>query len=332
MEVSVRLLTFAVSPRPLLRLPRRPHISAPRRTLPSLVLPRNPNPRYGPFPFRTISPFLSISTSPPLTDSSAVSSAPSLTINGGHEEITGFRAELGEAWMVVLLGWLGAETKHLKRYAELYERKGIAAVRFVVPVKETLGFDLGRRVEEKVGRLSNELVDWCLDVERSGKVPRLIFHTFSNTGWLAYGEILNNLQLRNDILQKIKGCIFDSGAAPEIDPQIWAAGFSAALLKKQSSSAYVSAESTEGKFDGDTNKSRVQQNRPNLCETTLLSILEKFFAIILKLPSVNKRLTKVISILSEKQPFCPQLYLYSSSDKIISGAFPIYILPKLMNF
>lgn len=27
--------------------------------------------------------------------------------------------------------------------------------------------------------------------------------------------------MRNDILQKIKGCIFDSGAAPEIDPQVW---------------------------------------------------------------------------------------------------------------
>lgn len=219
--------------------------------------------------------------------------------------------------MVVLLGWLGAETKHLKRYAELYERKGIAALRFVVPVKEVLGFDLGRRVEEKIGRLSNELVNWCLGVERSGRVPRLIFHTFSNTGWLAYGEILNNLQLRNDILQKIKGCVFDSGAAPEIDPQIWAAGFSAALLKKQSSSTYVLAEPAEGKFDGDMNKSHMQQDRPNLYEATLLSILEKFFTIILSLPSVNKRLTKVISILSEKQPLCPQLYLYSSSDKVI---------------
>ncbi|KAJ0989071.1 hypothetical protein J5N97_007427 [Dioscorea zingiberensis] len=317
MEVSVRLFTFAVAHRPLLHLPRRPYVHAPRRPLTSLFLPRNPKPRHGPFPLRPIFPFLSISSSPLITDPSAAPPVPAFdwTINGGHERIAGFRAEFGEAWMVVLLGWLGAETKHLKRYAELYERKGIAAVRFVVPVKEALGFDLGRKVEERVGRLSNELTDWCLEVERSGRVPRLIFHTFSNTGWLTYGQILNNLDWRSDTLEKIQGCIVDSGGAPEIDPQIWAAGFSAALLKKRISSALASAETTEGKFDGNMNKLSMQENGSTLYEAVILSVLEKFFTIMLRLPSVNQRLTKLISILSEKQPLCPQLYLYSSSDK-----------------
>lgn len=35
-----------------------------------------------------------------------------------------------------------------------------------------------------------------------------------------YGAILEQLQGRPDILDKIKGCIFDSGGDPNIDPKV----------------------------------------------------------------------------------------------------------------
>jgi hypothetical protein len=82
---------------------------------------------------------------------------------------------------VVLLGWLGARQKHLRRYADLYRDRGVGSVRFVVPVRELVGLDLGRGVERRVADLSSEIAAWC-DADRR---RTLLFHTFSNTGWLA---------------------------------------------------------------------------------------------------------------------------------------------------
>ncbi|KAI4979635.1 hypothetical protein ZWY2020_016388 [Hordeum vulgare] len=181
--------------------------------------------------------------------------------------------------LVVLLGWLGARQKHLRRYADLYRDRGVGSVRFVVPVRELLGLDLGRRVERRVADLSAEIAAWC-DADRSRK---LLFHTFSNTGWLAYGAVLENLQSRADIIERIKG--------------VWAAGFSAAMLKKSSSLTGPLADSPDGStLNGALNKvtSVSELTKPSWSETFLLSTLQKFL----------RRMHKVLSVLSDKQP-CP---------------------------
>ncbi|XP_062218132.1 uncharacterized protein LOC133918317 isoform X1 [Phragmites australis] len=218
------------------------------------------------------------------------------------------------ATLVVLLGWLGARQKHLRRYAELYRERGVGAVRFVVPVRELFGLDLGRRVDRRVADLAAEIAAWC-DADRR---RTLLFHTFSNTGWLAYGAVLENLQSRADIADRIRGCIVDSAPVLEIRPEVWAAGFSAAMLKKSSSMTGSSAESLDGPILNDTlNSVSYNMMRPSWGECFLLSTLQKFFEIILHVPDVNQRLCKVLSILSDKQPSCPQFYLYSSADRVI---------------
>ncbi|XP_078438715.1 alpha/beta-Hydrolases superfamily protein [Wolffia australiana] len=214
----------------------------------------------------------------------------------------------GEAWTAVLLGWLGAEQRHLRRYAEMYGSRGMRTVSFVVPVDE-LAFDLGRGVEEKIGRFAAELAAWV----EGGPRRRLLFHTFSNTGWFTYGAILENLRSRKDILEKIGGCVVDSGADPEINPQVWAAGFSAALMKKRRQVALA----LEEVLPGDTAVAEPVGEERDVPELVVLSILEKLFSFVLKLPDVNQRLSKIISILSHEQPPCPQLYLYSSADRVI---------------
>lgn len=216
---------------------------------------------------------------------------------------------------VVLLGWLGAEEKHLNRYANIYTARGLRSVRFVVSPWELVGLDLGRKMEAKIARLAEELTEWCLENEKDGRKRNLLFHTFSNTGWLVYGSLLKNLQSRSDVIDRIKGCIVDSGAAPEISPKVWAAGYCAALMKRRTSAAY-SANSSEGNTDRPNNK----DSKPPLLEIIAAFILEKFFSIILFLPDVNRRLSTTISVLSKNQPPCPQLYLYSSADLVIPAS------------
>lgn len=109
---------------------------------------------------------------------------------------------------------------------------------------------------------------------------------------------------------KIKGCIVDSGAEPELNPKVWAAGFVAALLKKRSS---LTSSTGTGK---ETNYTMNQQE-PLFIESVLLAVFEKLFSFLFSLPDVTNRLRKVLSTLTNDQPLCPQLYLYSTADKVI---------------
>ncbi|XP_071913525.1 uncharacterized protein [Coffea arabica] len=145
-------------------------------------------------------------------------------------------------------------------------------------------------------------------------------------GWLGskpkhlrrYGAILDNLQSRPDLMEKIKGIIVDSGADANIDPKVWAAGFTAALLKKYSSSSYPSVEGVgRNQLESGVDTSKLREKEPLFVETLLLSAFEKLFSYLLNLNDVKQRLTDIISVLSKNQPSCPQLYLYSTADKVI---------------
>ncbi|ONK81255.1 uncharacterized protein A4U43_C01F27060 [Asparagus officinalis] len=130
---------------------------------------------------------------------------------------------------------------------------------------------------------------------------------------LHYGVLLQNFKTRNGIIEKIKGCVIDSAPSAKISPQVWAAGYCVALLKKRSPSL---AEPVKGrKLDGRSSKLYSQDVIPRIIETIILKVLEIFFSMVLMLPYANQRLSRIISTLKD-QPPCPQLYLYSTADKL----------------
>ncbi|XP_043715237.1 transmembrane protein 53-like [Telopea speciosissima] len=214
--------------------------------------------------------------------------------------------------VVVLLGWLGAKQKHLKRYADWYTSRGFHAITFTFPMSEILSYQIGGKAEEDIELLVNHLAGWL--EEEHGK--NLIFHTFSNTGWLTYGVILEKFKNQDPTsMGNIRGCIVDSAPVAAPDPQVWASGFSAAFLKKQSIATKGLAHADSGVEVRGSAKS--EEPKPAVTEAALLVVLEKFFEVVLNLPKVNRRLSDVLGLLSSDQPRCPQLYIYSSADRVI---------------
>jgi hypothetical protein len=150
--------------------------------------------------------------------------------------------------VVVLLGWLGSKQKHLKRYAEWYTSRGFHAVTFTLPMSDIVSYNVRGKAEKNVEMLSEHLADWVR--EEDGK--KIVFHTFSNTGWLwymhllldlsqqeltetfgflklmsplcvccSYGVILENLQRQDpSAVHKIKGSIVDSAPVAVPDSQV----------------------------------------------------------------------------------------------------------------
>lgn len=217
--------------------------------------------------------------------------------------------------VVVLLGWLGAKQKHLNRYAEWYTSRGFHAITFTFPMAEILSYQVGGKAEQHIDSLVDHLTDWL--EEEHGK--NLVFHTFSNTGWLTYGAVLEKFQKQDpSLMGRIKGCIVDSAPVAAPDPQVWASGFCAAFLKKHSIATKGVTSSNElGVNLSLGSKTVADAAKPAVTEAALLLVLEKFFEVVLNLPMVNRRLSNVVSLLSSGQPSCPQLYIYSSADRVI---------------
>jgi hypothetical protein len=95
--------------------------------------------------------------------------------------------------VVVLLGWLGSKQKHLKKYADWYTSRGFQVVTFTLPMSDIVSYNVGGKAEKNVEMLSEHLADWVR--EEDGK--KIIFHTFSNTGWLWYVHSLWIRRIKN---------------------------------------------------------------------------------------------------------------------------------------
>ncbi|GLT80036.1 hypothetical protein SLA2020_514990 [Shorea laevis] len=233
--------------------------------------------------------------------------APRNVVNGGGgADVFG---EKERVVTVVLLGWLGAKAKHLRRFVQWYNSQGIHAVTFVVQVTDVLWVDLGTRLEQRMSAFGSQLSSWVSGKENDGRERCLIFHTLSNTGLFTCGAILDSFQGRDDLKKKIKGIIIDSGGGGFLDPKVWAAGIAAAVFKKR--------HSLINGFKSEPSALKLQEKEPPKIEAMLLAALEKLMTFLLNLPDFERRLRRAIEPFSEHPPLCPQLYLYSTVDRVI---------------
>lgn len=82
--------------------------------------------------------------------------------------------------VVVLLGWLGAKQRHLKKYADWYTSRGYHVITFTFPMSDVVSYKVGGKAEQELELLASHLASWVEEEGGNG----LLFHTFSNTGWL----------------------------------------------------------------------------------------------------------------------------------------------------
>ncbi|XP_062114971.1 uncharacterized protein LOC133828985 [Humulus lupulus] len=104
-----------------------------------------------------------------------------------------------------------------------------------------------------------------------------------------YRAILEGFQKHDPYLMgRIRGCIVDSAPVAAPDPQVWASGFSATFLKKNSvtTKGAISLNASGTGVLVDTKEA--VEPKPAVTEATLMLVLEKFFDVVLNLPAVNK--------------------------------------------
>ncbi|KAG8484127.1 hypothetical protein CXB51_022940 [Gossypium anomalum] len=215
--------------------------------------------------------------------------APEIEIDGG-----GQAKALGnkdKVITVVLLGWLGATNKHLNRYVEWYSSRGIHAITFLVELKDLLCLDLVSMLDRRIAELANGLATWGSEKEDDGRERCFIFHTFSNTGWLVYGSVIERLadplNLRRLITVHSKLLSFKMNVLYQImnrvkrayPLQVWAAGFAVAIMKKLNSKNGSENRGTD---------STLQKVEPQMVEAVVLASLEKFFKSVLNMPEVQR--------------------------------------------
>ncbi|GMP92313.1 hypothetical protein CsSME_00042590 [Camellia sinensis var. sinensis] len=155
-------------------------------------------------------------------------------------------------------------------------------------------------------------------IPQEGFMPLHLLFPWLRFSVTRYGVILEKFQKQDpSLMGRIKGCIVDSAPVAAPDPQVWASGFSAAFLKKNSVATKGVRSSNEPGVNLSIGATTVAEARPAVTEAALLLVLEKFFEVVLNLPKINRRLSEVLGLLTLRQPSCPQLYIYSSADRVI---------------
>jgi len=108
---------------------------------------------------------------------------------------------------VLLFGWAGCTDNHLAKYSRIYEDLGCLTLRYTAPARSLVGEDYGNAIAKSL--CASLLRDRELD-----KRANILVHSFSNNGARVMYLLQQQLQRQhagNELYQRMKGIIFDSG-------------------------------------------------------------------------------------------------------------------------
>eukprot|EP00884_Botryococcus_braunii_P010536 jgi/Botrbrau1/19484/Bobra.0714s0002.1 len=186
--------------------------------------------------------------------------------------------------VVVLIGWLGSTEQHMAKYAWWWATNGYEIINVKYFKWALLSATAGRRL---VGHYQDILRRKHAELVRGGGPARVVFHCFSNTGWVTLGAFLQEFG-GDDCPMKpyISGAIIDSAPQPRVSTRMIAAGALAAM-----------------------NRGKVDQNGPAM----------KLWMLGLDLwvqGDRRQQLEQIARDIEERSSF-PQLYIYSLVDNVI---------------
>ncbi|KAJ6255286.1 hypothetical protein M0813_11500 [Anaeramoeba flamelloides] len=211
--------------------------------------------------------------------------------------------------VVFVLNWLGSEKRHVQKYVDLYRSLGFPAYAEISP----------RRAFVFEGFFGKSVLDRIITDIRSKRIrhktDEVIFHCMSGNGFHSLAKIIQNeqhklrkleelylwrgvttpsaqydLDLENLLFRNIRGIVFDSSPTPPT-PDVFARGFSESFLK--SNLLLKKSSRLLAKMALKHCSSVIQNNA--------------------------RRIAKAMR--GEHLIRCPQLYLYSRKDKLVSLPF-----------
>ncbi|XP_047476357.1 transmembrane protein 53-like [Penaeus chinensis] len=109
--------------------------------------------------------------------------------------------------VVFLLGWLGAEDRHLAKYCSIYNQRGCITIRYTSPTSY-----LFVRPKVKLMPIARKLLALLRDMSLDDHP--VFFHMFSNNGSVLYYYITQAMEEDEAPNLMVKGCIFDSTPSP----------------------------------------------------------------------------------------------------------------------
>ncbi|KAK3877737.1 hypothetical protein Pcinc_017589 [Petrolisthes cinctipes] len=109
--------------------------------------------------------------------------------------------------VVFLLGWLGAQDRHLAKYCDIYKQRGCITIRYTSPSSFVFV-----RPSVRLLPIARKLVSLLRDM--SLHHHPVFFHVFSNNGSILYYYLVQAMSEPGTPPISVKGCIFDSTPAP----------------------------------------------------------------------------------------------------------------------